>query len=46
VIAKPMKDRIQMYDARRNCWVKYDTRTGTVMQIKMNGKPFRRIRKA
>lgn len=26
--AKPMKDRIQMFDAQRNQWVKYDTRTG------------------
>ena len=44
--AKPMKDRIQMFDAQRNQWVKYDTRTGASMQVKRNGKPFRRIRKA
>ena len=44
--AKPMKDRIQMFDAQRNQWVKYDTRTGAAMQVKRNGKPFRRIRKA
>ena len=43
--AKPMKDRIQMFDAQRNQWVKYDTRTGAAMQVKRNGKPFRRIRK-
>ncbi len=41
-----MKDRVQMYDMQRKAWVKYNTCTGAVMQVKRDGKPFRRIRKA
>ncbi len=41
-----MKDRVQMYDTQRKAWVKYNTRTGAVMQVKRDGKPFKGIRKA
>ena len=40
-----IKKRVQMYDSQRKAWVKYDTRTGAIMQIKHDGKPFSRIRK-
>lgn len=39
-----MKNRVQIYDAKRKTWVKYDTVTGAVMQIKKDSKPFKRIR--
>ena len=40
-----MKNRCQIYNRSLRRWVKFDTSTGSMMQVKRDPSPFARIRK-